>query len=197
MLDFKLFSHSLFGMPNGTYGREIEQLRLEADMSLRELARLAGLSPASLSAIEKGTSSPTLATMQKIIKALGTDFATFFARESAAASHPVFLPEQMKSVEDAHRRYTLLLPGREDIKMEMVYEDLQPGENPDEWETHDFDLAGTVLQGGPLRLEFENQQTWDVPTGGAYYIPAGQTHRAFNAGEGTLKQITVCYPPRY
>lgn len=184
-------------MKNTGYGHEIEQLRQQADMSLRELARLAGLSPASLSAIEKGTSSPTLATMQKILKALGTDFATFFARETAAENQPVFLPEQMKSVEDAHRRYTLLLPGREDIKMEMVHEDLQPGENPGEWETHDFDLAGTVLQGGPLRLEFNNQQIWDVPTGGAYYIPAGQTHRAFNAGTAPLKQITVCHPPRY
>jgi transcriptional regulator with XRE-family HTH domain len=180
-----------------SYGREIQELRQQADLSLRELARLAGLSPASLSAIEKSTSSPTLATLQKILKALGTDFATFFARHPASDHQPVFLPGQMKAVEDAHRRYTLLLPRREDIKLEMVHEDLQPGEQAAEWETHDFDLAGTVLQGGPLRLEFQTGQSWDVPDHGAYYIPAGQTHRAFNAGAGTLKQITVCHPPRY
>lgn len=100
--------------------------------------------------------------MQKILKALGTDFATFFSRESANDNQAVFLPEQMKSVEDAFRRYTLMLPRREDIKLEMVLEYLQQSEQESEWETNGCDLAGVVLEGGPLQLELQDAGVWEV-----------------------------------
>lgn len=59
-------------------GRGIRNLRIESGIGLRQLSRMADISPASLTAIEKGQSSPVLATLHKVLKALGTDFAEFF-----------------------------------------------------------------------------------------------------------------------
>ena len=71
-------------------GRTIRRLRTAAGIGLRQLGRLADISPASLTAIEKGNSSPTLATLHKVLKALGTDFAEFFSNSSENPQVTVF-----------------------------------------------------------------------------------------------------------
>jgi transcriptional regulator with XRE-family HTH domain len=180
-------------------GPHIQQLRNRRGVSLRELARDAEMAPASLSAIEKGSSSPTLATLHKVLKALGTDFAEFFQNGSTVEETPVFPASRMRSLEDAHRRYVLLFPRREDLRFEMVAETLEPGESEGEleWETHDCDLGGQVLSGGPLKLEIRDRGQWTLRRGDAFYIHAGQPHRARNLGRRPLKMISVVDPPRY
>ena len=66
-------------MESTDFGAAIQSLRTQKKVGLRELARRTKMSPASIVAIEKGTSSPNLATLHKILKALGTTFAEFFA----------------------------------------------------------------------------------------------------------------------
>jgi len=184
-------------MDTNEFGQDIARLRERVGMSLRQLSRKAHMSPASLSAIEKGQSSPMLATLHKILKALGTDFADFFSSANASEKLPVFPASKMRSIKDRHRRYTLLFPKRDDLKFEMVSERIAPSETEPEWETHDFDIGGVVLDGGPLRLEIEGLGEWELTADNAYYIKAGQTHRATNLGDKPVEQITVAHPPRY
>ena len=179
------------------YGQDIVKLRQKVGISLRELCRRADMSPAALSAIENGLSSPTLATMEKILKALGTSFANFFAASGDADNANVFRALNMSSVSDANRTYTLLFPKREDLKFEIISEIISPAEKEPEWEKHDFDLGGTILQGGPVRLEIEGEGAWELNEGDAYYIKAGQRHRATNMGDSPVKQVTVACPPKF
>ena len=181
----------------GNISTRLRQLRAERGESLREVARAAELSPASLSAIENGGSSPTLATMSRVLKALGTSFAEFFAPLPAADESPVFPAAEMRTVEDAHRQYTLLLPHRADLKFEMVHETLSPAEADSEWETHECDVGGVILHGGPARLEIEGRGEWTLRRGDTFYVAGGQRHREINLGKRPLKQITVWYPPKY
>ena len=51
-------------------GREVRQLRHKHDMTVTELAELAGLSSGMLSKIENGLTSPSLATLQSLASAL-------------------------------------------------------------------------------------------------------------------------------
>ena len=178
-------------------GQNLIQLRAGRGASLREVARQAGISPASLSAIEKGQSSPTLATLNKVLKALGTGFADFFSSAPQVNESPVFRPGEMRTIEDAHRTYVLLFPRRGDLKFEMVHETIAPTEAEPEWEVHDCDLGGLVLQGGPARLEIDGQGTWRLRRGDVFYVKAGLKHRAINLGHRPLKQITVWGPPKY
>ena len=186
-------------MPNepDSLGPRLSRLRRERGMSLRELGRMADVSAASLSTIENGHTSPTLATLHKILKALGTDFAEFFAAPSGQGGSPVFPAGEMRTIEDAHRRYTLLVPRRMDVRFELMRETISPSETDSEWETHDVDVGGVVLSGGPVRLEIEDQGEWQMNEGDAFYVKAGLKHRATNLGDTALDMITVAYPPRY
>jgi len=166
-------------------------------VTLRKLSDKAGISPSSLSAIEHGQSSPTLATLHKLLRALGTDFVEFFADADASKQEPVFPCSQMHAIKDAHRRYVLLLPKRDDLQFQMVRETILPSESEAEWEVHDVDMGGVVLEGGPLRLEIEGVGEWEIQLGDAFYIKAGWNHRASNIGDSPTELITVAYPPRY
>ena len=177
-------------------GQSIRRLRTEANIGLRALSRMANISPASLTAIEKGDTSPTLATLHKVLKALGTDFASFFA-SAREPENPVFAAGDMHSVSGAHREYLFLLPKRQNMRFEMVHETIAPTESETEWEVHDCDLGGVLLSGGPARLEIEAAGQWMLRKGDAFYIKAGAKHRLVNLGKRVLKQITVMDPPRY
>jgi transcriptional regulator with XRE-family HTH domain len=121
-------------------GRTIRRLRTEAGIGLRQLCRLADLSPASLTAIEKGNSSPTLATLHKVLRALGTDFAEFFASSAEDAESPVFSSKEMHSVADKHREYVFLLPKRQDMRFEIIHETIAASESGKE--THFISRRG-------------------------------------------------------
>lgn len=179
------------------FGERLAQLREGQDVSLRELARRTGMSASALSAVEKGRSSPTLATLQRILQALGASFADFFGAPAAAAAEPVFRADRMAALRDPHRVYTLLFPKRDDLRFEMVHETLARSEVAPEWEEHAFDVGGLLLKGGPVRLEIAGRGAWRVRRGDAFYVKAGEKHRACNEGRGDAVQVTVMCPPRY
>lgn len=179
------------------FGALLLQLRTRRGVSLRELSRRANLSPSSLSAIEKERSSPTLATLQRILQALGANFVDFFGAPAAPDTEPVFRSAAMATLRDPHRLYTLLFPRRDDLRFEMLHETLAPTETAPEWETHAFDVGGVLLKGGPVRLEIAGRGQWRVNRGDAFYVKAGEKHRARNEGGANAVQITIMCPPRY
>lgn len=179
------------------FGARLLELRTKRGVSLRELSRQASLSASSLSAIEKGHSSPTLATLQRILQALDASFVDFFGAPAGPAAEPVFRARSMATLRDPFRVYTLLFPRRKDLRFEMLHETLAPRETAPEWETHAFDVGGVLLKGGPVRLEIEGRGEWRIRRGDAFYIRAGEKHRACNEGTGQAVQITIMCPPRY
>ena len=175
------------------------RLREKVGLSLRELGRMAGMSPAAISAIEKGQSSPTLATLHKVLKALGTDFAEFFVVPEGGEDQCelTFSRGAMKVLADGARRCVLAFPKREDIQFELAWETIEGGEDEAEWEVHDCDVGGIVISGGGGFLEVEGRVGRVLEIGDAFYIPEGAKHRVVNQGAGTVELVTAFYPARY
>jgi len=63
-------------------GEKLRQLRSERNISQRNLARLAGLSPNSISLIERDETSPSVATLQSLAVALNIRMSYFFEEKS-------------------------------------------------------------------------------------------------------------------
>ena len=61
-------------------GHEVRAFRKKLDMTVVELARLAGLSAGMLSKIERGVASPSLATLQALSRALQVPVTAFFRK---------------------------------------------------------------------------------------------------------------------
>ena len=61
-------------------GREVREFRKKINMTVAELAKLAGLSAGMLSKIENGMTSPSLATLQSLSRALHVPVTAFFRK---------------------------------------------------------------------------------------------------------------------
>lgn len=180
------------------YGKYIRRLRKKAGLTIRELATQAGTSAGAISSIERQQSSPTLATLQRILKALNMDFIQFFSEQQMSVETPVFIAKDMQSINDPYREYTIVFPQREDIKFEMLRETILPSEKREsEWEVHKCDVGGIILSGNGAKLEIKDQGQWSLSQGDAFYIAADLNHRLVNLSDSPLQLLTVYYPPRY
>lgn len=70
-------------------GSRLRNLRTVFALSQRELARRAGMTNASLSMIEQGKVSPSLSTLEKILRAVPFSLQAFFSEEPITTT-PVF-----------------------------------------------------------------------------------------------------------
>jgi transcriptional regulator with XRE-family HTH domain len=72
---------------DGTFslGEKLRQLRSERNISQRDLAHLAGLSPNSISLIERDETSPSVATLQSLASALNIRMSYFFEEEMSTS----------------------------------------------------------------------------------------------------------------
>jgi transcriptional regulator with XRE-family HTH domain len=177
-------------------GERLRVLRERAALSMRALAARSGVTAGMISFIERGRSSPSLTTLQKILSALGSDLASFFGQADGTQTGPVFRRESMRTASDAERCYTILFPRDARPRVEMLDEQLQPGRRRPPFETPDCDVAGCVLS-GVLVLEIDGEPRREVRAGDAFYVRKGTPHRGYAAPGGPVRLVTVCAPPRY
>ena len=170
-------------------------LRRRAGLSIRQLAVRSGISAGMISFIERGKTSPSLATLQKILHALDTNLGNFFAGGPEDETGPVFLRERMKTVHDDTRSYALVFPQSAGIAVQLFDETLSPGKRT-EFETLTCDVGGYVLA-GTLRLEIKGGKSRKLRAGDAFYLPKGVTHRGFADGPEPVRLISLCNPPDY
>ena len=178
-------------------GRKLRLLRNRHHLSMRQLAKLAGVTTSYIAGLEAGRTSPTISTLRKLLTAMETDLGEFFSTDAADTDMLVFRQEAMRMVEDADRRYTFTLPRRPNIHVEVVEEYIRPDREKPEFETLHSDLAGFVLD-GDLVLEVENQEPQLLRPRDAFYVPAGRPVRGWaSEGDQPVRMITIYTPPRY
>lgn len=179
-------------------GTRLRELRARAGLSLREVGATAGVAASYLSSLERGGSSPTLATLRRILVALGTDLEAFFAETEGQAEpeEHVFRRERMRTAVDSSRRYTFLLPRRKETQAEMLDEYLLPKEQSPEFEMLESSVSGVVLA-GVMELEIEGAEAELVRPGDAFHVPANTPHRGRCISTEPARLITVFAPPCY
>jgi transcriptional regulator with XRE-family HTH domain len=183
--------------PSEGIGTHLKEIRLRAGLTLRQLGGKCSIAASYLSNLERGGSSPTLATLTKILHALGSDLESFFANAAGGAmTGVVFRRGDMRVATDTARRYTFLLPRRKDVKAEMLDEYLMPGESEPELESLDCDVAGVLLS-GTLELEIHGEARQVLCPGDSFYVAAGKGHRGRCLGPDPAHLITVYVPPKY
>ena len=163
-------------------------------LSLRQVAERAGWRPGICLSVERGTTCPTIAMLGSYSVALGTDLKVLRPGETGTRGR-VFRREAMACVTDERRTYTLVLPRREDVRIELLDEEFRPGEAP-EFEELPSDLTGYVLD-GQLLLEVSGEEPQVLRPGDAFYVEAGRAVRGCCAGDSPVRLVTVVAPPRY
>lgn len=176
--------------------KRIQMLRKRCGLSIRQLAGLSGVTAGMISCIERGKNSPSITTLQKILSALGTDLAAFFAQERDRQVGPVFLREHMQAISDGNRAYTIVFRRQPGVAIELFDETIRRSKHRPPFETLKCDVAGYILS-GILVLEIKKQTKQVLRPGDAFYIRKGQEHRGFSNDDTPVRLVTVYHPGRY
>lgn len=179
--------------PDDIAGR-LREMREARKLSLRALAQQSGVAVSFLSKVESGRGSPTLATLLKILEALGVTAPEFFA-EPNRQMNDVLVQRQadMKVLDDGDKFWRYLFPNSPGVKAVMTYEEYKPHTRHVETEQHGADICGLVLA-GTLTLEVPGQDDVTVNAGDSFYIRAGTRHAAANRGARLLRLVVAELP---
>lgn len=190
--------------PSFDIGARLLAMRKSAGLSQRQLAERAGVPHAQISIVEQNKSSPSIATLRKILSGLNVTLADFFEPERVAPEGPFFSADELLDltsrlpVSGAHasdgkvvlrqvgdaRRYNL----------QILHETYEVGADTGEACLEHFSSEGGYVLEGALELTVGDQVRVLYP-GEAYLFDSRIPHRFRNVHDGPTTVVSACTPP--
>lgn len=183
------------GAADAPVGPRLRHLRQRLGFSQRELARRSGVTNATISQIEQGNSSPSVASLQKIVRALDMTLAQFFSPAGASTS-PFLRAEDLVEMGSGGISLRLVGAGVPDRALQMLVETYPSGSDtgPGMLE-HSGEECGVVVSG---RIEVTvGDETRSLGPGDAYYFPSSVPHRFRNLGSEPCELISAATPASF
>lgn len=177
-------------------GRTIRKLRKSKNLSLKQVAEGAGVSPSLVSQIENNRVDPSLSTLRKIALTLGVpvfaliaesgpDDASLIPREKRRR---VSFPRGGLEYEIIHSELTK--------KMGIMIGTLQPGGmTSEEPLAHDGEECLVILNGA-VRVEFQ-QSHRELRAGDSLYFDSSAPHRLVNLHRRVCRYYLIITPPKF
>ena len=175
-------------------GTTLRTARLDADLTLNELAKRTGLSQPFLSQAENGRSLPSLINLHRVAQALGTTAHAILER---SARIPTTLVEARVS------RSFEVSPGAPVRFCAPGGRTMQPNEVTaaartcaDSSTVHPGEEFVYVVE-GQVRIEVDGEEPYLLAAGDTLYYPATVPHRWFNDSDEQARFLMVSSPPGF
>ena len=174
-------------------GQKIKQLRIQKGLTLEELASRSELTKGFLSQMERDLTSPSIATLNDILEALGTTLAEFFKEEKE--EQLVFHKEDF--FVDEREDYTIrwIVPNTQKNEMEPILIELPQGGESFVMDPHSGEEFGYVLEGAVILMTGEDRHI--VHKGETFYLSGKTRHYLKNEKKTTAKVLWVSTPPLF
>jgi transcriptional regulator with XRE-family HTH domain len=189
-------------------GAGLKALRAAAGLSQRELAGRAGVPHAQISIIEKNKSSPSIATLRKILGGLDVSMSDFFEDDQRQRHGPFFGADDLKdltsrvtaraidkgAINKGDGRLTLRQIDARAYNLQILHEIYEPGADTGEAMLAHFSTEGGYVVEGELELTV-GDDVRVLKAGESYLFDSRLPHRFRNASEGVTIVISACTPP--
>ncbi len=177
-------------------GARIRALRVARGETLRQLAAKAGVTESFLSQVERGAASPSIASVQRIARALGQSIAELFAEDEPAGSL-VRVHDRRRIVYQGLGAVDEFLTRSTDGRLQVIMSTIEPGGGTgDEAYTHDSDEEVVIVLEGALDL-WVGPEHYRLEAGDAVTHPSRVPHRNTNPGPGVARVLFCITPPSF
>jgi transcriptional regulator with XRE-family HTH domain len=177
-------------------GVRIRAVRQARRLTLRDVAERAGVTESFLSQVERDVTSPSIATVQRIARALDLSIAQLFAEE----------PETGRVVRREARR-RVAYPGLHAVdefltsnmagRLQVIMSTIEPGGGTGaEPYTHDSDEEVVVVLAGVLDL-WVAEEHYVLREGDAITFPSRLPHWNANYGDRAVTVLFCLTPPSF
>jgi transcriptional regulator with XRE-family HTH domain len=177
-------------------GSRIRSMRRARNLTLRQLAARAGVTESFLSQVEREVASPSIASVQRIARALDLSIAQLFAEEPTSGR--VVRREARKRVSYPGLRaidefLTTNMAGR----LQVIVSTIEPGGGTgEEPYTHDSDEEFVVVLSGTLDLWIAEEH-YVLREGDAITFASRQPHWNMNRGDVPTVILFCLTPPSF
>ena len=177
-------------------GARLRDLRQRHGLSQRALAKLAGVSNATISMIEANRISPSVSALKQILSGFPIGLAEFFAAEASEAEKIVYRAAELTEIAGGAVSYRQIGNNLSGRALQMIYERYKPGADSGRHQLqHQGEEAGVVIK-GRLGLEVGGRR-FELGPGDAYAFDSRQPHVFRNVGDGELIVVSACTPPTF
>jgi len=184
--------------PEENIGKKINQLRLTKGFSQRKLARLAGLTNTSISAIERNKVSPAVNTLKAILEVLDSDLNTFFSDEwKERKDRVVVTPKDLVEISEPNSRVSIkqVFNGSPIKNLGFLIEVYQPNSSTEDRISHEGEEIGTVIE-GKIIIRIDDT-TYLLNEGDSYVIKTCLPHTFINPTNAITRIISAHTPATY
>lgn len=184
-------------MSDVNIGDKIIEYRTQKNLTIKEVATMAGVTSSMLSQIERGLSNPSINTLKMIAKALEVPLFNFFKENKSADELVVRKDKRVKLTfpENNNLMYEMLSPTSNGEIQFMSMNLTQNESTSDEMMSHIGEEVATILE-GKVDLELENEII-NLNKGDSVRILPHMKHRWVNNYEESAKIIFALTPPSF
>ncbi len=177
-------------------GERLKTLRQDAGLSQRQLAERAGVPHGQISMIETGRSSPSVASLRRILGGLGITMSAFFEPDETPAAQVFFRSRELTDL-TGHlgdgvgiaQVGNALAHG-----LQILAETYAPGADTGEAMLDHEANEGGIVVAGEIEVTV-GDQTLVLGPGDAYLFDSRAPHRFRNTGAVPARVISACTPP--
>lgn len=186
-------------------GGRLKSVREGRGMSQRELAGRAGLTSSAISLIEQNKSSPSVASLKRLLDAVPMTMSEFFSEVENTGPPKYFYtddeftelsPQDLGLGRDASRVSLRQLGDASRHSLQVLHETYPAGADtgPDLL-THEGEEAGVVIE-GIIEVTVADQVRVLNP-GDGYLFDSRLPHRFRNIGDSRCVVVSACTPPSF
>jgi transcriptional regulator with XRE-family HTH domain len=177
-------------------GERLRAIRLLRRLTLRQVAQAAGVSESFVSQLERGRSSASVATLQRLAGAVGIEISDLFAAEPQTGHH-VLRRQERQQLEWGHLGRKALLTPKPFHSLEAVAAAFDPGGSTgDEPYTHGDSEELLLVLAGRVHLQL-GSELLDLSAGDSVNYRSSTPHRVSNPGDEAAEVLFVISPPSY
>jgi transcriptional regulator with XRE-family HTH domain len=177
-------------------GPRIRSLRHARQVTLRELAERAGVTESFLSQVEREVTSPSIASVQRIARALDLGIAELFVDEPPLG-RVVRRADRRRIAYNGLNAVDEFLTAGRDGRLQVILTTLEPGGGTgDEAYTHESDEEVVIVLEGSLELWVGDEHHL-LADGDSIAYSSRQPHRNRNPGPGRAVILFCATPPSF
>ncbi|EPC03726.1 XRE family transcriptional regulator [Litchfieldella anticariensis FP35 = DSM 16096] len=177
-------------------GARLKQLRVQRDLSQRELAKRAGVTNSTISLIEQNSVSPSVSSLKKILDALPVTISEFFAGEQLSREQVFYRASELTEIGDGILSWRLVGARRPNRRMSILHERYPPGaDTGEDMLEHDGEEGGVIIS-GTIELTVGGDVQL-LTAGDAYYFDSRLPHRFRNVSDSECVIVSANNPPSF
>jgi len=174
-------------------GKKIKELRQLNDLTLEDLASRSELTKGFLSQVERNLTTPSIATLEDILEALGTNLSEFFHEEPE--KQIVFSTQDFFVDEQDDYKIEWVIPNAQKNEMEPILLTLHPHKKSHELSAHHGEEFGYVLKGNVTLVR--GNKKYKLKAQDTFYIDGTKSHHLYNHGSSDAKVLWITTPPMF